>query len=199
MDRFHSIDELNLIFISYSDGAIASQIDCDHKLLTKLAHTAASSNYWLSKRSMDILARGQDLLQTGVYNSSADTDISYLELLTHSNWITLWNGLYSRPFLYSHVEYIHGWPLDLINISPEPCAILSYLHKYADNRIAIMSMAPVYLDVISQLVPDLRADLWKYLVQIPRGVQLANVSLTRYSKAEQKKIIEYIYKYATYQ
>lgn len=62
--------------------------------LHDLCTAAASSNFWLSKHAINILQNG------------LDGDIPYLEVLTDSDWDTLFNGAYSRDLVLKNIEYM---------------------------------------------------------------------------------------------
>lgn len=182
---FESIEKMNLIFSKYDDGYIASIIECDRNLLTKLVLTATSNNFWLSKYAMNIL------------NTGIDNDITYLELLTSDDWFALLNGIYSSKFTYNNVEYLYGWLLDFINIDlySNNYLLLKYLETYYNNRQAIIACER-YIDRIATVIPNFNISIWKYLVQFNSGQKLAIHSLKHYSIQNQKKIRLYLNKYS---
>lgn len=174
---FDSIQKLNLVFGRYDDGFIASLTECNRELLSELVLTAASNNYWVSSYARDILSKGMD------------QDISYLELITVNDWAVLLYGKYSSKFPYDNIDHVYGWVFDLININNDNgLQLLSkYFDTYYNNRQAILA-CDRYINRINRLIPDFNVNIWQYLVQVPKGKQLAIDSLHRYSQLDQKKI-----------
>lgn len=174
---FDSIQKLNLVFGRYDDGFIASLTECNRELLSELVLTAASNNYWVSSYARDILSKGMD------------QDISYLELITVNDWAVLLYGKYSSKFPYDNIDHVYGWVFDLININNDNgLQLLSkYFDTYYNNRQAILACER-YINRINRLIPDFNVNIWQYLVQVPKGKQLAIDSLHRYSRLDQKKI-----------
>lgn len=174
---FDSIQKLNLVFGRYDDGFIASLTECNRELLSELVLTAASNNYWVSSYARDILSKGMD------------QDISYLELITVNDWAVLLYGKYSSKFPYDNIDHVYGWVFDLININNDNgLQLLSkYFDTYYNNRQAILACER-YINRINRLIPDFNVNIWQYLVQVPKGKQLAIDSLHRYSQLDQKKI-----------
>lgn len=174
---FDSIQKLNLVFGRYDDGFIASLTECNRELLSELVLTASSNNYWVSSYARDILSKGMD------------QDISYLELLTVNDWATLLYGKYSSKFPHDNIDYVYGWVADLININNDhsPHLLSKYFEAYHNNRQAILACER-YTTKINQLIPNFSINIWQYLVQFPKGKQLAIDSLHRYPTLEQKKI-----------
>lgn len=186
---FSTIDQLNNIFKRYDDGTIASLIECNRSLLTNLVLAAAGNNFWLSKYAINILILGVDTIQSG-------EDIPYLELLTVTDWSRLLNGQYSERFPEQHLNYIHGWPLDLLSLTKGDLEqLLTFLSNWANNKIAIITAANRHMDQIILLVPRFDLNIWQYLVQIPNGKQLVIDSIDKYSRVNQKKIITYLQTY----
>ena len=187
---FSTIDELNNVFCHYDDGTIASVTECNRILLSQLVLAAVSANYWLSRHALNILQLGVDTIQT-----DSDThDIPYLELITMTDWALLINGPHSKQFPRTHIQYVIGWPLELLCLNQDDLEqMLSYLNEYMSNREAILAIARMYLNQIEALVPSFDISIWQYLVQLSTGRQLAIDSWTKYSTSEQKKIQSYLY------
>lgn len=186
---FSTIDQLNNIFKRYDDGTIASIIECNRSLLTNLVLAAAGTNFWLSKYAINILILGVDTIQTG-------EDIPYLELITVTDWIRLLNGKYSESLPQQHLNYMHGWLLDLLLLTKGDLdQLLTFLSNWMNNKIAIMTVVNRHMDQIILLVPRFDLSIWQYLVQIPNGNQLVIDSINKYSRVDQKKIITYLQTY----
>lgn len=191
---FSTIDDLNNVFCHYDDGTIASVIECNRILLSQLVLAAVSANYWLSRHAMNIIHLGVDTIQT-----DKDThDIPYLELITMNDWARLLDGPYSKQFPRTHIQYVIGWPLELLCVNQDDLGqILSYLNEYVSNREAILAAARMYLAQIGELVPSFDISIWQYLVQLSTGRRLAIDSWSKYSINEQKKIQSYLYRYGS--
>jgi hypothetical protein len=186
---FNTIDQLNNVFKRYDDGTIASIIECNRDLLTNLVLAAAGNNFWLSKYAINILILGVDTIQTG-------EDIPYLELITVTDWIRLLNGKYSENLPQQHLNYMHGWLLDLLLLTKGDLdQLLTFLSNWMNNKIAIITAANHHMDQIILLVPQFDLSIWQYLVQIPNGKQLVIDSIDKYSRIDQKKIITYLQTY----
>jgi hypothetical protein len=189
---FTSIDQLNRIFRRYDDGTIASLIDCNRSLLTQLVLAAASNNYWLSKHAMNILALGVDTIQP----REDPQDISYLELLTINDWALLLEGQYSKHFPTLYIDYVHGWPLELLTLTEGDLPqLIVFLSTWVNHKAAIMAVARLHIDQIALVVPEFDLSIWQYLVQLPTGKQLVADSLSKYARVDQKKISAYLRAY----
>lgn len=189
---FSSIDQLNSIFKRYDDGTIASLIDCNRLLLSQLVVAAASNNYWLSKHAMNILVLGVDTIQP----REDPQDISYLELLTINDWALLLEGQYSKHFPTLHIDYVHGWPLELLTLTEGDLPqLIIFLSTWVNHKPAIMAVAQLHMEQITLVVPEFDLSIWQYLVQLPAGKQLAIDSKDKYSRTDQKKISTYLQTY----
>lgn len=186
---FISIEALDAIFKKYDDGKIASAIDCNRKLLSELVATAACDNYWISKSAMYILQNGMDIIY-----SHNNQDISYLELLNNSDWILLFNGAYSKAFTYTNIQYINGWPANLLDLTNQYSdeIFFEYLTINIYNKEAILEAYKLFPIQISLLIPRLNIDIWQYLVLTISGTLLAIKFIKSYSITDQKQLLKYL-------
>lgn len=92
---FETNAKLHSIFKKIAeDGSIESIQEITRVDLRDLCIAAASINFWLSKHAINILQNG------------LDGDIPYLEVLTDSDWDTLFNGTYSRDLVLRNIEFM---------------------------------------------------------------------------------------------
>jgi hypothetical protein len=189
---FTSIDQLDRIFKRYDDGTTASLIDCNRALLSKLVLAATSTNYWLSRHAMNILVLGVDTIQP----EEDPQDIHYLELLTINDWALLLDGQYCKHFPTQYIDYVHGWPLELLALTEEALPqLVVFLSSWVNHKSAIMAVAKLYMKQIALVVPEFDLSIWQYLVQLPDGKQLVADSLSKYARVDQKRINAYLQTY----